>query len=88
MGFIIVVGVVALCGLLLTGLKTVVIGFVLTVRIGERLKQSRLSQEMKSPDKCKHYDREEIDFYLVLTREMFKFTRCKDCGVWLERIER
>lgn len=37
---------------------------------------------------CQHYDREEIDFYLVLSREMLKLTRCKDCGVWLERVER
>jgi len=37
---------------------------------------------------CNHYDREEIDFYLVLTRENIKLTQCKDCKAWLERIVR
>ena len=35
---------------------------------------------------CKHYDREEIDLYLLLTRENIKLTQCKDCKAWLERI--
>ena len=35
---------------------------------------------------CKHYDREEIDLYLVLTRENIKLTQCRGCKVWLERI--
>lgn len=37
---------------------------------------------------CQHYEREEIDFYLVLTRKMVKFTRCKKCGQYLEEIFR
>ena len=35
---------------------------------------------------CKHYDREEIDLYLVLTRENIKLTQCRGCKVWLEQI--
>ena len=40
----------------------------------------------KAWDECKHYDREEIDFYCLLTRENIKLTQCKECKSWLERI--
>ncbi len=39
-------------------------------------------------DDCKHYEREEIDFYLVLTRKFIKLTQCLMCKAWLEQIQR
>ncbi len=37
---------------------------------------------------CQHYDREEWDLYLVLTRQMRKFIRCKTCKADLYEVEK
>lgn len=47
----------------------------------------RKEYELKlgSMTECKHYDREEIDFYLVLSREFIKLIQCKVCKQWLNK---
>lgn len=35
---------------------------------------------------CKHYDREEVDFDLMVSKQLRKFVCCRNCKRWLFEI--